>query len=115
MEGSPTGLKKFSKILEWEARDLFDEICLKRNYFTWKKTKQNKKCLKKVMSLFSNIKNYKSDDNEFQVDQLKDLMDVVYQNASRKQLNLLFGEENLKIKGELTGKTNKGKSFRVTF
>lgn len=115
IEVTPSGLKRFAKTLEWEAQDLFDEICLKRNFFTWKKTKRNTKCVEKVMSLFSNIKNNKSDRDEFQVDQLKNLMDVVYQNASREQLNILFGEENLKMKGELKGKTNKGKSFRVTF
>ena len=67
------------------------------------------------MELFSNLKSQKNDQNVFQVDQLKSLMDVVYQNASRHQLDILFGEENLSIKGELNGKTDKGKSFRVTF
>ena len=115
IEISPDGLKQFSKTLEWDVEYLFSEICLKRSYLTWKKTKQNKKCVKKVMSLFSNFKNYNAKSDEFHVDQLKDLVDVVYQNASTRQLNLLFGEENLKIKGELKGKTNKGKSFRTVF
>ena len=67
------------------------------------------------VSLFSNFKDFNAKTDEFHVDQLKHLVDVIYQNATSKQLNLLFGEENIKFKGELKGKTNKRKSFRTTF
>ena len=115
IEISPDGLKQFSKTLEWEVETKFSDICVKRNFMTWKKSKKNKRCLKKIMSLFSTFKNYNVSTDEFHVDQLKDLVDVVFQYASKDQLNLLFGEDNLKIKGELNGKTNKGKSFRTVF
>ena len=115
IEISPQGLRQFSKTLEWDIQNTFDEICLKRNFFTWKKTKQNTSCVKKVMGLFANFKSYNSENDEFHVDQLKDLVDIVYENASMNQLYLLFGEGNINVKGELKGKTDKGKSFRTVF
>jgi len=114
-EISPNGLKQFSKTLEWDVKAQFDDICLKRNFMTWKKTRKDKKCLKKVMDLYTNFKTYNVQNDEFHVDQLKDLVNIVFENASKDQLYLLFGEENLMVKGVLQGKTHKGKSFRTVY
>ena len=115
VEIAPEGLARFSNILQWDAESIFDDICLKRSYITWKKTKTDKKCREKVLNLFSEFKNFNAKTDEFHVDQLKDLMDIIYENANIGQLDLLFGEGNIKIKGEINGKSDKGKSFRAVF
>ena len=68
-----------------------------------------------MTNLFASFKSYQVNTNEYHVDYLKSLVDVIYQNATTKHLLLLFGEENIKLKGQLKGKTDKGKSFRVVF
>ena len=80
-----------------------------------KKSKKDKKCTKKVLSLFSNFKDFNAKTDEFHVDQLKNLVDVIYQNATSKQLNLLLAKKISNLKVNLRVKPTKGKSFRTTF